>query len=176
MNGIGHLRSRMRASCMDYVGISILIAATVMTVEYNSFYCQVIARNFYMAFTGITGAIGVVIPWMDWFDKKENRKYRIAFFVCLASSAFVPIMHMDISHGIIAGTRFFAPEIPSLMAYCLGLYFYANRYPEKLFPGYFDFVGASHNIWHCSIVLAIYLHYLASLKFHETREAFSCQA
>ena len=54
----------------DYVGISVLIAASILTVEYHGFYCQPIAQVSYMASTAVLGIIGMCIPWLEWFDQQ----------------------------------------------------------------------------------------------------------
>lgn len=58
----------------------------------------------------------------------------------------------------------------SWLTYLVGAAFYINRYvnarshflcrriPESLKPGMFDFIGSSHQIWHCFVGVASYLH------------------
>ena len=53
----------------DYVGISVLIAASILTVEYHGYYCQPAAQISYMAATTVLGIIGMCIPWLEWFDR-----------------------------------------------------------------------------------------------------------
>lgn len=55
---------------IDYVGISVLIAATIITVEYHGFYCQPAAQWSYMSATTILGIVGMLIPWLEWFDRQ----------------------------------------------------------------------------------------------------------
>ena len=59
-----------RRLIIDYVGISALIAATIITVEYHGFYCQPSAQWSYMTATTILGIIGMLIPWLEWFDRQ----------------------------------------------------------------------------------------------------------
>ena len=47
----------------------------------------------------------------------------------------------------------------------------AMRFPEKLSPGTFDYFFASHQIFHCFVVLAALMHYksaLTSLNYRMT--------
>src|SRR5579859_2753584 len=46
----------------DYVGISVLIAASILTVEYHGFYCQPIAQWSYMTATTFMGVLGMFVP------------------------------------------------------------------------------------------------------------------
>lgn len=54
----------------DYVGISVLIAASILTVEYHGFYCQPAAQIAYMTSTTVLGVVGMCIPWLEWFDRQ----------------------------------------------------------------------------------------------------------
>lgn len=54
----------------DYVGISVLIAASIVTVEYHGFYCQPVAQISYMTATTVLGIVGMCIPWLEWFDRQ----------------------------------------------------------------------------------------------------------
>jgi predicted membrane channel-forming protein YqfA (hemolysin III family) len=54
----------------DYVGISVLIAASILTVEYHGFYCQPAAQISYMTATTVLGIVGMCIPWLEWFDRQ----------------------------------------------------------------------------------------------------------
>ena len=39
-----------------------------------------------------------------------------------------------------------APVFPSVIAYVTGLMFYAFHAPESIWPGKFDYIGASHQV------------------------------
>jgi predicted membrane channel-forming protein YqfA (hemolysin III family) len=52
------------AACVDYVGISGLIAASVMGVEYYGFYCRPNLSAAYMTFSAVLGVSGMVLPWV----------------------------------------------------------------------------------------------------------------
>jgi adiponectin receptor len=59
----------------------------------------------------------------------------------------------------------YSPEIPfnygfaSVLTYGLGAIIYAHRFPEKYFPSKFDYLGASHQIWHLFVLVGVYLNY-----------------
>ncbi|KNZ78315.1 ADIPOR-like receptor [Termitomyces sp. J132] len=48
--------------------------------------------------------------------------------------------------------------------YIFGALLYANRIPERLGPGQFDYFFASHQIFHFLVVLAAFAHYTGALK------------
>ncbi|KAJ7881446.1 hypothetical protein B0H13DRAFT_2345193 [Mycena leptocephala] len=91
------------------------------------------------------GVSGNVLPFCDWFNRVENRLWRLAFFVGISFSALAPLA------GIAALQ---APVGPSLLYYIVGLVVYATQVPERFLGGR----GGSHGIWHIFIVLAMRAH------------------
>lgn len=163
-------------ACIDYTGISWLVAASLETVVYNGFYCQ---PGFIALYTVGVVALGTtmsILPWSAWFNDPRSRTIRISLFVGMACVGFVPFIHGTALHGYSAMASFYAPLVPSFASYTVGVLLYSMRWPERWAPGKFDIVGHSHQLWHVAIVLAIYFHYQAVLSFHEHREAYSCAA
>ncbi|GAA6033909.1 hypothetical protein JCM8097_000398 [Rhodosporidiobolus ruineniae] len=155
------------AACVDYVGISGLIAASVMGAEYYGFYTRPVLATSYMVFSAAVGVAGMVVPWRPWFNMREFKMWRIAFFCSLAASAVMPIAHRSVVEGWRETMWFYSPAIPSVLAYLVGLVFYSNQFPECCRPGSWH-LGASHQVWHISIVAAIYLHWRAMSSWSTT--------
>ncbi|GAA5913087.1 hypothetical protein JCM8208_000736 [Rhodotorula glutinis] len=148
------------AACVDYVGISGLIAASVAGSTYYSFYEHPRLASAYMLFNLVIGVTGMLVPWQAWFNEREYKNWRIAFFCSLALSAVGPVSHRAAIYGLGETVRFYSPAIPSIAAYGLGLTFYAQQFPECVAPGTWN-VGASHQLWHVAIVAAVWLHWKA---------------
>ncbi|GAA5860814.1 hypothetical protein JCM3774_003148 [Rhodotorula dairenensis] len=155
------------AACIDYVGISGLIAASVAGATYYGFYDHPQLASAYMAFNFIIGGIGMLVPWQNWFNQREYKMWRIAFFVSLAASAIAPIAHRSFLIGTADTLRFYSPALPSVIAYLAGLLFYANQFPECCSPGSWH-IGASHQLWHVAIVAAVWLHWKAMSDWSTT--------
>ncbi|KAL8278284.1 hypothetical protein RQP46_009316 [Phenoliferia psychrophenolica] len=149
------------AACVDYVGISGLIAASVMGMEYYGFYCRTTLAVSYMAFSATLGVAGMILPWKPWFNERKFKMWRISFFVGLALSALAPMLHMASLYGFGKTVAFFSPALPSVLAYAIGLSFYANQFPECAAPGRCDNLFASHQLWHGAIVVAVWMHWRA---------------
>ena len=62
----------------------------------------------------------------------------------------------------------------SYSLYALGIVFYISRFPERLFPGRFDLLGASHQLWHCCVVLAAQATYSGLQNIVEHPAAMVC--
>lgn len=159
-------------ACIDYTGIAMLVAASLLTLVYNGFYCQ---PQIFLAYSTGIAALGItmgLVPWLSWFDR--NRPLRIKLFVLMAMSGMLPFLHALILRGLWPVTSFFLPVVPSIAMYVTGVFVYALRFPERVAPGRFDIIGHSHQLWHIATVLAILLHYRAILLFHANRFEFSC--
>ncbi|ODO05057.1 hypothetical protein I350_05670 [Cryptococcus amylolentus CBS 6273] len=161
-------------ACVDYIGISWLIAASFGTVVYNGFYCSPKATIVYCSTNLFCGALGSYLPFQRWFNERRNKHLRISFFLFLCVAMFTPIVHMILKHGWHKASSFIAPFTYSLAAYAIGLIFYAFHFPECKWPGKFDTFGASHQIWHAGIVIAIILHYRAIFIVHDIKHEYSC--
>ncbi|KAJ7919789.1 hypothetical protein B0H13DRAFT_2268380 [Mycena leptocephala] len=112
------------------------------------------------------GVSGNVLPFCDWFNRVENRPWRLAFFVGISFSALAPLAGIAALQGWDTMIRFVAPVGPSLLYYIVGLVVYATQVPERFLGGRRGWVGwvsdmcggGSHGIWHIFIVLAMRAH------------------
>ncbi|KAI8144154.1 hemolysin-III related-domain-containing protein [Fennellomyces sp. T-0311] len=165
---ICHSRHAIKSftATLDYIGISILITASVLVTEYYGFYCQPVPKMRYMIFTVVVGSAGVIMPFFKLWDTKEYRLLRISVFLSMAFSSIVPVLHLISMNGFVATLSFFHMAGISVTMYLLGVVVYVNRFPEKLYPGRFDFAGmTSHAIWHVFVCLGIYVSYNTLLLY-----------
>lgn len=174
MAGCSDLKWFNAFACIDYTGISWLVAASLETLVYNGFYCQLDLIIVYTMGVLALGMAMAIVPWAPWFNDLRYRTARISLFILMAFMGIVPFVHGAILHGWGPMWKFYSPVMPSVASYLTGVIVYAFRFPECLAPGRFDIWGHSHQLWHLAIVLAIYLHYRAILIFHENRFDYSC--
>ncbi|PFH46188.1 hypothetical protein AMATHDRAFT_8127 [Amanita thiersii Skay4041] len=163
MSGCAHHRSMLLCARADYVGIGWLISASVGTVVYYGFQCYPTRGHVFLWFCFLTGLAGNVLPFMDWFNQRRYRHYRIAFFLAMALSSIAPLAGLSLLHTPREVYSFISPVVPSLISYLVGLFFYAAHFPERVLPerlrASLDNIGlGSHMIWHCFIVLAVSQH------------------
>jgi len=165
-----HIPVMKCAATFDYIGISLLITASILITEYYSFYCSPTLCAFYIIFTSLVGLVPIVCSMFSWFDTKPFRLFRVALFLMLGCSGIFPMTHMVHLHGFRHMWDFISPLISSVTAYLTGVWIYANRFPEKNWPGKLDRFGIhSHSVWHVCVCVGIYEHYKASLWFFERR-------
>lgn len=176
-NSISHQTLMERFACVDYTGISLLVAASIMTTEYTAFYCEPASRWFWISTTFALGVAGTILPWHPTFNRADMSWVRVAFYVGLAMTGGLPVLQLMWARGTASTLYFYAPIMRSLLVYLGGAILYACKVPERWFPGCFDYVGGSHNIWHIAVLGGILFHYGAMKEFFEVafrRRVESC--
>lgn len=170
MNSIAEQTLMERFACVDYVGISLLVAASIMTTEYTAFYCEPISRWTYLTATAIFGIGGAILPWHPHFNRADMSLARVGFYSALSATGFFPLCQLIWTRGYSWALYFYGPIGKSLLVYVAGATLYAAKLPERLWPGGFDYFGGSHNIWHVAVLGGILFHYHA--MHHFFAEAF----
>jgi len=165
MNSVADVSLISMFACVDYTGISLLIAASIMTTEYTAFYCEPVSRWIYMVTTALLGLGGVALPWHPRFNGQDMAWVRVAFYVALSATGFLPVLQLSLTRGPDAAFEFYTPIAKSLLVYLLGAVVYASKVPERWCPGMFDYVGGSHNLWHVAVLGGILFHYSAMQSF-----------
>jgi adiponectin receptor len=107
-------------------------------------------------------------------NSSENRHIKVGFFVGLATSGVIPVLHLMYTRGVPKTLFFYAPIIKSLLGYIAGVVVYANQWPEKWRPGTFDTWFSSHQLWHVAILVGIYYHYKSVEGFLAMAKEFAC--
>ncbi|KAG9241300.1 hemolysin-III related-domain-containing protein [Calycina marina] len=152
-----------RFACVDYTGISLLIAASIMTSQWTTFYCEPISRCIYMTLTAALGVGGVILPWHPTFNRSDMAWARVAFYLTLGATGFSPAIQLSLTRGGVL--EFYSPIAKSIAVYVIGAVVYASKIPERWCPGAFDYCGGSHNLWHFAVLGGILYHYVAMQEF-----------
>lgn len=165
MSSIAEQNLMERFACVDYTGISLLVAASIMTTEYTAFYCEPVSRWVYMLTTASLGVGGVILPWHPTFNRADMAWARVCFYVSLSATGFFPVFQLVLTRGPVWAAYFYAPIAKSVLVYLTGAVLYACKVPERWWPGMFDYVGGSHNLWHIAVLGGILFHYMAMQDF-----------
>ncbi|KAL8691445.1 MAG: hypothetical protein Q9218_003328 [Villophora microphyllina] len=165
MSSISEQTLMERFACVDYTGISLLIAASIMTTEYTAFYCEPWSRWTYITLTALLGVGGVIMPWHPTFNRADMNWFRVMFYITLAATGFAPVFQLSLVRGSAWSWYFYSPIAKSILVYLVGALIYASQVPERWLHGWFDYVGGSHNIWHLAVLGGILYHYVAMQKF-----------
>jgi len=127
MSSIAEQGLMERFACVDYTGISLLIAASIMTTEYTAFYCEPVSRWTYILLTATLGVGGVILPWHPAFNRADMNWARVLFYVSLATTGFAPVFQLTWTRGSIWSWYFYSPLIRSIMVYFVGALIYASQ-------------------------------------------------
>ncbi|KAI0175661.1 HlyIII-domain-containing protein [Hypoxylon sp. FL1284] len=167
MNCVADQTLMERFACIDYTGISLLIAASIMTTEYTAFYCEPVSRWTYITATAVLGIAGTILPWHPRFNGQDMAWLRVGFFVGLGATGFMPIFQIVLTRGPAWAFDFYTGSnlLKSLAVYVAGACVYASKVPERWFPGAFDYCGNAHNLWHLAVLGGILYHYVAMQEF-----------
>ncbi|KAL1917467.1 uncharacterized protein VTP21DRAFT_3860 [Calcarisporiella thermophila] len=171
---IAHLKIARYCLCLDYIGISVSICASILVIEYYGFYCNPLIRFSYMLGTGILGIISIVCPCFPQFNNRIGESHRHAFFIAHFCTLFIPIFHLMYVQGVMKTLGWLATGFSAFEMFGLGVIILAVRWPERWLPGKFDFVLHSHQLWHLCVWAGMYLNYLAVMEMHRARFDFAC--
>jgi channel protein (hemolysin III family) len=162
---------------VDYAGIGVLIAGSFVPPVYYGFYCDDTLRSAYLvtivAMSTTSSAVGIysgLNPSVFW------RFMRVICYSANAMFAVVPCGHL--AWRFASGQPVWGPVLPYIGAmlglYALGTIIYFYKFPEKYWPGSFDFIFSSHQLWHVIVFLAAFLHFFCSIGHFQWRALNSC--
>lgn len=145
----------------DYAGIVLLIVGSFVPTLYYSFYCHVELMTLYLSTIVILGTITLSFCILERFSLPEYRATRTLMFVLLGLFGVVPMIHACYIYGVkLLYNKLNLDNIILMgLLYITGALIYVYRIPERWFPGKFDIVGHSHQIFHCLVVAAAITHY-----------------
>ena len=173
-HSIGTINERYHdiLSRFDYGGISLLISGSCYPPYYYLFYYSNTFKYIYLSSITVLG-IGIFLYSLtDDFNKPQKRALRGIIFIIFGLCAGIPVLHMaffgDNLEGYKPGIKLFY-WILGGVSYVLGAVLYIIRFPEKLFPWKFDYIGASHQIFHILVFFGAFFHFLGSLDAYNYR-------
>ncbi|TFK34452.1 hemolysin-III related-domain-containing protein [Crucibulum laeve] len=150
-----------RCHAYDYSGIVVLTVGSFYPCLYYGFFCHAHFQAFYLISMTLAGLGAAYIVLNPEYGKPSHRGARTAVFIGLGLCAVVPVSHLIATHGAseLLAEMGFGWLLASGALYIIGALLYANRIPERLAPGVFDYFLASHQIFHVCVVLAALAHY-----------------
>lgn len=173
---------------LDYVGIILLITGSFIPSIYFSFWCDSALQKVYWTMVRLLvleklpltsvqitslGALCTVVSVMERFRTPLYRPFRAGMFVTLGLSALFPVLHGLKMFGIeqMRNQAGLSWLVLQGVLYIVGASIYAARIPEKWYPGRFDVVGSSHQIFHVLVVAAAASHLVGLLKAFDYRHS-----
>ncbi|KAI0252467.1 hemolysin-III related-domain-containing protein [Lactifluus subvellereus] len=164
---------KTRCNALDYSGIIALILGSFYPCLYYGFYCESHYMIGYMLLITLVGLAAAYIVLNPEYAKPTHRHARTRVFIGLGLCGALPASHLVLSHGIhtFARKMGFLWLLAAAAMYITGAVLYANRVPERLVPGRFDYFFSSHQIFHIFVVLAALLTYACALTSFDYRHS-----
>ncbi|XP_066953105.1 progestin and adipoQ receptor family member 3-like isoform X2 [Macrobrachium rosenbergii] len=136
-------------------------------------------RIMYMCLVFVLFAGAMVMLLTPKFMGAEWEWARVALFTGWAASGVLPTLHwLYLYYGADSNiVSVFLPRI--MMMYIISgsaAFVYVFKIPERYFPGRFDYIGASHQLWHLIIVVALVYWHQTGLEYARFRMTFGCNA
>lgn len=164
--------ARIGNAC-DYVGIVGLITGSFVPSVYYGLYCIREIQILYWTMISLIGIGCGIVSTTPRFRTPEWRPFRATMFVAMGLSAVFPVIHGLLVFGLSQMQRQIGLSWVVLQGalYILGAVIYAMRVPERLWPGKFDILGHSHQIFHVLVVLAAAAHLTGLLRAFDYRHS-----
>ena len=156
----------------DYGGISLLISGSCYPPYYYFFYYSTLFKYLYLILISLFGVGTFLYSLTDDFNKPQRRTLRGCLFLIFGLCTGIPVLHMAFFGDYIEGH---SDDIKLInwylggISYIVGASFYILRFPEKKFPGKFDYLGASHQIFHVLVFFGALFHFMGSLEAYNYR-------
>ncbi|KAI5209920.1 hypothetical protein E4T39_00420 [Aureobasidium subglaciale] len=147
--------------------------ASLASIQF-AFICDPWLRTLHWILVSASASGCVAFTMYPAFIKPAFRAFRAAMYASLGLFAVVFVLHGIYLYGFEVQRRRLAVEWMVVMALLnfTGAAFYALRFPEAWFPRRFDFLGASHQIFHVLVLAAGLVHYKGlATAFVEVRGA-----
>ena len=156
----------------DYGGISLLISGSCYPPYYYFFYHANTIKYFYLTEITVLGVGTFLYSLTDDFNKPKRRSMRGIIFLIFGLCTGIPVLHMaffgDKIKGYGPGLRLIHWYLGGI-SYVLGALLYILRYPEKKYPGKFDYIGASHQLFHILVFFGAFFHFFGSIDAYNYR-------
>ena len=153
---------------LDLIGITLSLWGCYIPSIYYGFYCYKLWEKFYTGSIVMMMTLNMVFHW--YARKSDSRS--IVFFCLLVLFGIIPVIHWTYLLGGLGHplAQLFIPRVVVMYMICAAAFiFYISKIPERFFPGWFDYVGASHQTWHVLILAAFVWWYQSSLELLNVR-------
>lgn len=148
---------------IDYWGICILFLGTCYPYISFKYACGSFIAWRYI-FTTLIFVLTLLCMWATVQKQFFTPERRVVLFVIFALSCLVPVLMLYVwndTENALAPNP--GPYGWPILCYTFGIFFYISRIPECFSKtGTFDYFGASHQIFHCLVLLAIYFTFQAN--------------
>jgi adiponectin receptor len=146
----------------DYAGIAVLIVASFFPPVYYGFLCRPIYVVLYLSLVSIFGIATIAVTLTPKFQDPSYHAFRAGVFTSLGLFGIIPVVHGWRIHSNVAEVHdALVLDLVMGVTYLLGAAIYTFKIPERWWPGAFDVIFHSHQLFHVAVVVAAMIHYKA---------------
>jgi adiponectin receptor len=147
----------------DQLGILCLMLGSNFPMIYFGFFNHpgIILLYTAVSLAGVAGVVGALQ-----FSVVQRRKLFV--FLALAALGWCQLAHDLYLRGALGSPESNAAIlvwVRSFGCYAVGVVFYASKAPERILPGFFDFLFSSHQFWHVAVVAGALVHLFGCLEY-----------
>ncbi|KAJ7220617.1 hemolysin-III related-domain-containing protein [Mycena pura] len=143
---------------VDHIGIFFLGTLNYFSTFHYAFFCAPHLRSLYIAAMTVSGTTGTYLACAPTYATPAYRRMRTYTYFACGGVAIIPFVHAMWRNGWQETSRWLLIEAA---CYVGGALTYAERFPECRWPGRFDLIGSSHQIFHVCTLFAVWAHYAA---------------
>ncbi|KAF2158543.1 hypothetical protein M409DRAFT_71587 [Zasmidium cellare ATCC 36951] len=146
---------------LDYLGVLVLMWGAGIPTIFYGFLCDNALRSMYCMVTTSTAMFCTYLTLSPQFASPRFRRWRACFFAGYGLSSMMFVMHGLLLYGWeIQKTRMSLSFAGWVAVFNLiGAAIYATRIPERWCAYSFDIIGASHQIFHMTVIVAAWIHF-----------------
>ncbi|CEL54445.1 adiponectin receptor [Rhizoctonia solani AG-1 IB] len=170
-----------KCNALDYTGIIVVSVGTFYPTLHYGFFCDYYLKVTYIILITVGGSASAYVVLKPDYATPAYRWARALVFYALGVVALVPLVHAYFAYGLerIQNEMGFHWLLSCICFYVVGGMIYGCRIPERWMPGTFDYFGASHQILHVCVVLAMLSNYkamLTGMEYWHKQRAGVCSA
>jgi adiponectin receptor len=152
------------ALALDYFGITAMIVGSFYPPVFYLFSCSNVVRAAYLVAITLLGILGLMGPFFTFFNTQMFYWPRMILYSSLTSVGILPTIHMFVGLPTNEQTvPLYKGMFLMLVTYCVGMVIYIFKIPERWYPGHFDLLLHSHQLWHFFVLGAAVVHYFTCI-------------
>jgi adiponectin receptor len=165
---------------LDYSGIAALIVGSYFAPIFYGYYCFPFWQGLYLVSMAITGATLVFLSLFDFFHSNRFSQVRMVLYMTVAGFGVIPAIHiwylqsyhMNPPIEVVNALSYIHTRIILMyLSYASGVFTYVYTFPEKFFPGRFNYWLHSHQLWHIFVLVGVCIHYGTIFNIYDTWQA-----
>ncbi|KAG1714488.1 Progestin and adipoQ receptor family member 3 [Nymphon striatum] len=163
--------------CLDLSGILLSFSSVFFSGIFFAFHCCPEWKVVYSLLIGCFSFLVLILTWHPQSMSPEYSKLRCVVFGFWALCGIFPTFHwIYIKNGFSNHEvqQLFPNIVIMYLISAAGFIFYLCKIPERFFPGKFDIIGSSHQLWHLLVFISLVWWHKTGVKYIYVIHSSSC--